>query len=47
MYESEMVYPYKIDMWQYTQTGSVSGIAGNVDMNIYFTYEQEPVSEEE
>ena len=39
MYESEMVYPYKIDMWQYTQTGSVSGIAGNVDMNLYFTYE--------
>lgn len=39
MYESEMVYPYRIDMWQYTQTGSVSGIAGNVDMNLYFTYE--------
>ena len=39
MYESEMVYPYKIDMWQYTQTGSVPGIGGNVDMNLYFTYE--------
>ena len=46
MYESEMVYPYKIDMWQYTQTGSVSGIAGDVDMNIFFTYEQAPASEE-
>ena len=39
MYESEMDYPYKIDMWQYTNTGTVPGIAGNVDLNLYFIYE--------
>lgn len=39
MYESEMNYPYKIDMWQYSNTGSVPGIDGNVDLNLYFTYE--------
>ena len=39
MYESEMDYPYKIDMWQYSNTGSVPGIDGNVDLNLYFTYE--------
>ena len=39
MYESEMDYPYKIDMWQYTNTGTVPGIDGNVDLNLYFTYE--------
>ncbi len=39
MYESEMDYPYKIDMWQYTNTGTVPGIEGNVDLNLYFTYE--------
>ena len=40
MYESEMNYPYKIHMWQYTNTGSVPGIEGNVDLNLYFTYEE-------
>lgn len=39
MYESEMDYPYKIDMWQYTNTGTVPGIDGNVDLNLYFIYE--------
>ena len=39
MYESEMNYPYKIDMWQYSNTGTVPGINGNVDLNLYFTYE--------
>ena len=39
MYESEMNYPYKIDMWQYSNTGTVPGIDGNVDLNLYFTYE--------
>lgn len=40
MYESEMDYPYKIQMWQYTDAGTVPGIAGNVDLNLYFTYEE-------
>jgi len=39
MYNPIMDYPYKIDMWQYTETGSVPGIAGNVDVNLWFQYE--------
>ena len=38
MYSDEMSYEYKVDMWQYTCTGSVPGIAGNVDINLYFPY---------
>ena len=38
MYDQVMDYPYKIDMWQYSCTGSVPGIAGDVDMNLYFEY---------
>nr|MBQ8252811.1 glycoside hydrolase family 25 protein [Lachnospiraceae bacterium] len=29
-------YPYEFAMWQYTTEGSVSGISGNVNMNISF-----------
>lgn len=29
-------YPYRYTMWQYTSTGSVPGITGNVDINICF-----------
>ena len=29
-------YPYQFAMWQYTNTGSVSGISGDVNMNISF-----------
>lgn len=29
-------YPYDFKMWQYTESGSVDGIDGNVDMNISF-----------
>ena len=29
-------YPYEFSMWQYTSTGSVSGISGDVNMNISF-----------
>ena len=39
MYSPVMDYPYKVDMWQYTETGSVPGIDGYVDMNLWFTYE--------
>lgn len=39
MYDSSMTYEYKIDMWQYSCTGSVPGITGDVDLNLYFTYE--------
>ena len=39
MYSTIMDYPYQIDMWQYTEEGTVPGITGNVDMNLLFTYE--------
>lgn len=40
MYSTIMDYPYKIHMWQYTDTGSVPGISGNVDINLLFTYDE-------
>lgn len=39
MYSTIMDYPYKIQMWQYTDQGTVPGISTNVDMNLLFTYE--------
>lgn len=33
-YDSQMYFPYKISMWQYTESGQVDGINGNVDLNI-------------
>ena len=39
MYSTIMDYPYKIDMWQYTDEGTVPGISGNVDLNLMFMYE--------
>lgn len=35
MYDTEMDFPYRVDYWQYTETGTVPGINGNVDLNIY------------
>lgn len=40
MYTDQMDYPYKVDMWQYTNEGSVPGIQGNVDINLYFPYNE-------
>lgn len=37
-YKDSLSYPYRVDMWQYSCTGSVPGIVGNVDINLYFTY---------
>lgn len=39
-YDTVLKYPYKIDMWQYTDSGKVPGIEGNVDINLYFPYEE-------
>lgn len=36
LYTDWMTYPYKVDMWQYTNQGTVPGIEGNVDINLYF-----------
>ncbi|MBR2937178.1 MAG: glycoside hydrolase family 25 protein [Oscillospiraceae bacterium] len=39
-YDTVLRYPYKIDMWQYSETGTVPGIEGNVDIDLYFPYEE-------
>ena len=36
MYQDRMTYPYKVRMWQYTSEGSVPGIEGHVDINLWF-----------
>lgn len=41
MWDSEMTFPYKVNMWQYTDQGSVPGIAGNVDLDLYLIYGEE------
>lgn len=33
-YTDTMTFPYRIDIWQYSYTGQVPGIPGNVDLNI-------------
>ena len=40
MYADRMTYPYHIDMWQYTDQGTVPGIEGPVDINLYFPPEE-------
>ena len=35
MYSDRMTYPYRVQMWQYTQTGRVPGIQGDVDINLW------------
>lgn len=39
MYSGVMDYPNRVDVWQYTDTGTVPGISGNVDINLFFTYD--------
>jgi len=35
-YSDEFYYPYEYKVWQYSQTGRVQGIKGDVDLNISF-----------
>lgn len=35
-YYDEPFFPYQFNMWQYTNNGTVDGIAGTVDINLYF-----------
>ena len=35
LYQDRMTYPWKVEMWQYSDKGKVPGIAGNVDLNVY------------
>lgn len=36
MYSDSLRYAYRVRMWQYTSSGTVPGIKGRVDMNLYF-----------
>ena len=38
LYQDRMTYPWRVEMWQYTNTGRVPGIAGDVDINVYMPY---------
>lgn len=35
-YTDRMKFPYRVRMWQYTDSGRVPGIKGNVDINVFF-----------
>ena len=35
LYDNQMTYPYKTAMWQYTNKGSVPGVPGNADINLW------------
>lgn len=35
-YTDALTFPYQVKIWQFTSTGSVPGITGNVDINLYF-----------
>ncbi len=35
LYQDRMTYPWKVEMWQFTCTGQVPGIQGDVDVNVY------------
>lgn len=39
-YDTVLDYPHKVDMWQYTEAGAVPGISGEVDINLYFPWEE-------
>ena len=38
-YKEQMDYPHQVDFWQYTETGTVPGIEGDVDIDLMFIYE--------
>ena len=38
-YRDQMDYPYQVDVWQYTEEGTVPGIEGDVDIDLMFIYE--------
>lgn len=39
LYDGGLDFPYRVDYWQYTQTGTVPGIEGAVDLNIFLPAE--------
>ena len=41
-YWTAPLYPYQFSMWQYSATGRVAGVSGDVDLNIgFFDYEED------
>ena len=38
-YKDQLDYPWQVDVWQYTEKGTVPGIEGNVDIDLMFLYE--------
>lgn len=38
-YRDAMDFPYQVDVWQYTEEGTVPGIEGDVDIDLMFIYE--------
>ena len=38
-YKTQMDFPHRVDLWQYTETGKVPGIKGDVDIDLMFIYE--------
>ena len=38
LYQDRMTYPWKVEMWQWTSSGKVPGIQGNVDINVYMPH---------
>ena len=34
-YTDGLDFPYAVDLWQYTETGTVAGISGKVDLNLW------------
>lgn len=41
MYDTTMAFPCKVDFWQYTSTGKIDGIAGDVDINMMFLHKKQ------
>lgn len=35
-YQEKPLYPYDFNLWQYTESGTINGIEGNVDIDLYF-----------
>lgn len=35
LYQDRMTFPFRVEMWQYTCTGQVPGINGDVDINVF------------
>ncbi len=36
LYSDTMDYPHQVEYWQYTQSGTVPGISGDADINLWF-----------